>query len=355
MQEKHMVDKINRSYMFVDIVFGTHTLHKFAQDVYRQLLESRRVEDILDIDGEVHEGMPIKRNDDKRASVSIMYGCNNFCSYCIVPYVRGRERSRDSKDILSEIKGLAKQGYKEVTLLGQNVNSYNGGENYGFAKLLEQVEKIKGIEIIKFLSPHPKDFTDDVIHVMSKSKKISKLIHIPIQSGSTAVLKAMNRKYTKEEYLSLIEKIKREIPEALVSTDIIVGFPSETEEDFSDTLDVIERVNFEQVFMFIYSNRIGTLADKMENQISEEVKHERFERLKTLVDKQVERNNEKYIGTVQRILVEGISKNNPNMLTGRTDTNKIVVFEGNKRLTGRIVKIRIEASHVWYLTGIIVR
>mgnify|MGYP004528865911 FL=1 len=351
MQEEHITDKIKRSYPFVDIVFGTHTLHKLPEDIYSAITKNAKIKDILDIDGEVIEGLPVKRENNIQASVTIMYGCNNFCTYCIVPYVRGRERSRKPKDILEEIEGLAKAGYKEVTLLGQNVNSYNGGENYNFANLLKDVDKIEGIEIIRFVSPHPKDFTDDVIEAIKNSKKISRLIHVPLQSGSTRVLKEMNRKYTKEQYLSLIEKIKKEIPDAAFSTDIIVGFPGESEEDFEDTLDVVSKVNFEQIFMFIYSRRVGTRADKMENQIPEEIKHKRFDRLKKLFEAHVEENNQKYVGTVQKILVEGQSKNNAEMLTGRTDTNKVVIFEGQKSLIGKIINVKIISEHKWYLKG----
>ena len=351
MQEKHIQEKLKQSYPYVDIIFGTHTLHKFPEDVYKILNERKKIKDVIDIDGEVYEGLPIKRNDEKRASVTIMYGCNNFCSYCIVPYVRGRERSRKPEDILKEIKELAQEGYKEITLLGQNVNSYKPQENYGFANLLEDVEKIEGIEIIKFVSPHPKDFTEDVIDVIAKSKKISRLIHVPLQAGSTEVLKKMNRKYTKEHYLELIERIKNKVPDALFSTDIIVGFPGETEEDFEETLDVVKNVNFEQIFMFIYSRRIGTVADKMENQIPEEIKHKRFDKLKELFETQVEENNKKYVNTVQKILVEGYSKTNNKMLTGRTNSNKVVVFEGPDSLIGQVMDIKIISEHKWYLRG----
>ena len=351
MQEKHIQEKIKKSYPFVDIVFGTHTLYRLPEDIYKVIEKNKKIKDVLDIDGEIYEGIPVKRTDKNRASVTIMYGCNNFCTYCIVPYVRGRERSRKPQDIINEIKELADEGYKEVTLLGQNVNSYNGGENYGFAKLLREIEKIDGIETIKFISPHPKDFTDDVIQAIKESKKISKLLHVPLQSGSTAVLKKMNRKYTKEQYLLLIDKIKREIPDIVFSTDIIVGFPGETEEDFCDTLDVVKKVNFEQIFMFIYSRRVGTPGDKMENQIPEEVKHKRFDSLKKLYEDNIEKNNEKYIGTIQKVLVEGYSKNNKNMLTARTDTNKVVVFEGKEELIGEFINIRIVSEHKWYLKG----
>lgn len=351
MQEEHITEKIKKSYPFVDVVFGTHTLHKFPEDLYIAITKNKKVKDVIDIDGEIYEGLPVKRSSNKQASVIIMYGCNNFCSYCIVPYVRGRERSRKPEDILNEIKELAKEGYREITLLGQNVNSYKGGENYNFANLLEDVDKIEGIEVIRFVSPHPKDFTDDVIDVISKSKKISRLIHVPLQSGSTNVLKEMNRKYTKEQYLDLIKRIRNKIPDVVFSTDIIVGFPGETEEDFEDTIDVVKQVNFEQIFMFIYSRRVGTRADKMENQIPEEIKHKRFDRLKQVFEESVEENNKKYVGTTQKILVEGHSKNNKDMLTGRTDTNKVVIFEGPEELIGKIINIKIVSEHKWYLKG----
>ena len=351
MQEEHITEKIKKSYPFVDVVFGTHTLHKFPEDLYTAITKNKKVKDVIDIDGEIYEGLPVKRSSNRQASVIIMYGCNNFCSYCIVPYVRGRERSRKPEDILNEIKELAKEGYREITLLGQNVNSYKGGENYNFANLLEDVDKIEGIEVIRFVSPHPKDFTDDVIDVISKSKKISRLIHVPLQSGSTNVLKEMNRKYTKEQYLDLIKRIRNKIPDVVFSTDIIVGFPGETEEDFEDTIDVVKQVNFEQIFMFIYSRRVGTRADKMENQIPEEIKHKRFDRLKQVFEESVEENNKKYVGTTQKILVEGYSKNNQDMLTGRTDTNKVVIFEGPEKLIGKIINIKIISEHKWYLKG----
>ena len=351
MQEKHIQDKLKQSYPYVDIIFGTHTLHKLPEDLYKVLSKKNKVQDILDIDGEIYEGLPIKRENSKSASVTIMYGCNNFCSYCIVPYVRGRERSRRAEDILNEIRELANEGYKEITLLGQNVNSYKGENGYGFANLLRDVQKIDGIEIIKFISPHPKDFTDDVIDAIKECDKVSKLIHLPLQSGSTEVLRKMNRKYTKEQYLQLVEKIKSKVPDVLFSTDIIVGFPEETEEDFNETLDVVRKVNFEQIFMFIYSRRVGTPADRMTNQVPEEIKHQRFDKLKNLFEEQVELNNKKYIGTVQKILVEGISKNDEKMLTGRTNSNKVVIFEGDKELIGKIINIEIISEHKWFLKG----
>lgn len=363
MQEEHIVNKLKQSYPYVDIIFGTHTLHKLPQDLYKALDENKKIRDIIDIDGEIIEGLPISRNDNIKASVTIMNGCNNFCSYCIVPYVRGRERSRNPKDIIEEVRSLAKEGYKEITLLGQNVNSYLRVEREkkiefeeyegvnSFATLLRAVNKIEGIEKIRFVSPHPKDFTDDVIEAIRDCEKVSKIVHLPLQSGSTNVLKVMNRKYTKEQYLNLVEKMKKMIPNIVFSTDIIVGFPGETEEDFEDTLDVVKKVHFEQVFMFIYSRRVGTPGDRMENQIPEQIKHKRFDRLKALVESQIKENNDKYIGTIQRVLVEGTSKTNEEMLTARTDTNKVVVFEGSKDLIGNMVKLKIISEHMWYLKG----
>ena len=359
MQEKHIVDKIKKSYRY-DVIFGTHTLHKFPKDLYNAIIENKKVTDILDIDGEIIEGLPIKREDNIRASVTIMNGCNNFCTYCIVPYVRGRERSRDPQDIIDEIKGLAQKGYKEITLLGQNVNSYMRVEREkglatseinSFAKLLRAVNEIEGIEKIRFVSPHPKDFTDDVIEAIRDCEKVSKFIHLPLQSGSTQVLKVMNRVYTKDQYLRLVDKMKKNIPNVKFSTDIIVGFPGETEEDFEDTLDVVRKVKFEQVFMFIYSRRVGTPADKMENQVPEELKHKRFDRLKALYEEIISENNKEYIGTIQDILVEGYSKTNDKFLTGRTDSNKVIIFEGDSSLIGKVAKVKIISEHMWYLKG----
>ena len=362
MQEKHITDKIHESYPYTDIIFGTHTLQKFPEDLYKTIQSKTKMEDVLDIDGEVYEGLPIKRTSNIKASVTIMYGCNNFCTYCIVPYVRGRERSRHPKDILEEVEELAKEGYKEITLLGQNVNSYLRSEEWkeknidyhginSFATLLRAINEIDGIERIRFVSPHPKDFTDDVIDAISDCEKVCKLIHLPLQSGSTNVLKRMNRKYTKEQYLELVEKMKAKIPNLTLSTDIIVGFAGETEEDFEDTLDVIRKVCFEQVYMFIYSRRVGTPGDKMPDQIPEEIKHKRFDRLKELVESQIEENNQKYVGTIQKVLVEGPSKNNPELLTGRTDSNKVVIFEGSPELQDKIIELKIVSEHMWYLKG----
>lgn len=350
-QEPHVIEKIKKSYSQVDIIFGTHNLYKFPEMLYNKLETSKKVCEVWNIDGEIFEGLPIKRDGDKSASVTIMNGCNNFCAYCIVPYTRGRERSRKPADILKEISDLASEGYTEIMLLGQNVNSYNGGEGYGFANLLRDIDKIQGINIVRFMSPHPKDFTDDVIDAIADCPSICKVIHLPLQSGNTKVLKDMNRRYTKEQYLDLVDKIRVKIPNVAFTTDIIVGFPGETEEDFNDTLDVVSKVKFEQVFMFIYSVRKGTKAETMPNHIPEEVKSERFSRLKALADGITEEENIKYIGTVQDVLVEGESKTNKEMLSGRTRTNKVVIFEGDKSLIGKEVKIEILSQHIWFLKG----
>ena len=363
MQEQHIRDKIKESYPFVDIIFGTHTLHKFPEDLYKTIDQKTKQEDILDIDGKVYEGLPIRRDSNIKASVTIMNGCNNFCSFCIVPYVRGRERSRQPRDIINEVKELAKLGYKEITLLGQNVNSYLRVEKQkgipfeeyegvnSFATLLRAINKIEGIERIRFVSPHPKDFTDDVIDAIAECDKVCKLVHLPLQSGNTEILRIMNRRYTKEQFLELVDKMKAKIPNLTLSTDIIVGFPGETDEQFEDTLDVVRKVKFEQIYMFIYSRRVGTPGDKMPNQVPEEDKHRRFDKLKALYESQVEENNQKYIGTTQKVLVEGESKNNPNMLTGRTDSNKVVIFEGPKELKDQIIEVKIVSQHMWYLKG----
>ena len=370
MQEKDIPSKIKQSYPQIDIIFGTHTLQNLAKDIYSILVNKIRIEDIEYIDGDIIEGLPIKREDNIKGSISIMYGCNNFCTYCIVPYVRGRERSRNPLDIIEEAQNLAKTGYKEIMLLGQNVNSYLRSErerninlNYtanidgkvlnvnSFATLLIALNEIKGIEKIRFISPHPKDFTDDVIEAIKNCDKVSKLIHLPLQSGSTKILKAMNRNYTKEQYLELVDKIKSKIENVTFSTDIIVGFPGETEGDFKDTLEVVDKVGYDQVFMFIYSIRRGTPAEKMIDQIPEEIKHERFNRLKELADSKVEIINNKYINTIQNILVEGYSKTDKSYLTGRTDSNKVVIFKGEEDLIGNFIDIKITDNHIWYLEG----
>lgn len=357
-EQDSVISKIKESYPFVDIVLGTRSMARFAERLYLVLKENKKTKG-LDDEHTVLEDVPIVYEDGFKASVSIIYGCNNFCSYCIVPYVRGRERSRLPEDIVKDIEALADRGYKEITLLGQNVNSYGNDfkgelEGYSFVDLLKEVDKVEGIEIIKFTSPHPKDFTDELIDYIAVNPKISRQLHLPLQAGNTKVLKDMNRKYTKEQYLALVEKIREKVPDVSFSTDIIVGFPGETEEEFKDTLDVVKRVNFDMIYMFCYSVRIGTRAEKMENQIEENVKVERLERLKALYEQMVNENNQKKIGKVYKILIEGKSKNNEKKYTGRTIDNKVVVFDAVESDVGKIKDIEITENNLWYLTGKII-
>ncbi len=356
-EQGHIIDKIKKSYSFVDVVLGTKSMQFFAEKLYLAIKNHKKTQEVQDNEHEIVEDVPIKYEDEYKASISIIYGCNNFCSYCIVPYVRGRERSRLPEDILNDVKTVVSKGYKEITLLGQNVNSYGNDfkdNKYTFVDLLTEIEKVEGIEVIRFISPHPKDFTDALIEKIASSDKIAKQIHLPLQSGSTRILEAMNRKYTKEHFLTLVEKMKARIPNVSFSTDIIVGFPGETEEDFLDTMDVVDKVKFSLVYMFCYSIRKGTRAERMENQIEESVKVERLQRLKALFEKLVLEDNEKKIGTVHKILVEGLSKNNDKMYTGRTIDNKIVVFEAEEKDIGTVKNIEIIENNKWYLTGKIV-
>ena len=353
MQEPEVVEKIKSSYKFVDVVFGTFNIFKLAELLYNRFTSDEQIIDIWDSTKEVVEELPTSRKYPFKSGVNIMFGCNNFCTYCIVPYVRGREKSREPKEIVREIERLVADGVKEVMLLGQNVNSYGKTleDNVTFAELLSEIAKVDGLERIRFMTPHPKDLSDELIEVIRDNPKVCNHIHLPLQSGSSRLLKLMNRQYTKEHYLELVDKIRKTIPDISITTDIIVGFPGETEEDFEDTLDVVSKVHFEQVYMFIYSRRVGTPADKMENQVPDEVKHERFDRLKKLAESQIAGNNQKYVNTIQKVLVEGKSKTNENMLTGRTDTNKVVNFEGTDDMIGKIVNLKIVSEHMWYLKG----
>ena len=356
MQEKHIVDKLKHSYPFFDIVFGTHTLYKFPEDVYNAIVNGKQIEDIIDIDGEVIEGLPIKRDDNIKASVAIMNGCNNFCTYCIVPYVRGRERSRKSEDIIKEIEELVSKGYKEITLLGQNVNSYGKGleEDIDFAGLLRKVNEVKGLERVRFMTSHPKDLSDDVIMAIKECDKLCEQVHLPVQSGSSRILKEMNRHYDREYYLDLVKKIKSEIPDVTLTTDIIIGFPGETEEDFLDTLSLCEEVGYDSAFTFIYSRRNHTPADKMENQIPDDIKHDRFNRLVEAINKKVVIKNKEYEGKVVEVLVEGPSKNDETKLTGRTRNGKLVNFAGDEKLVGELVNLKIVRAQPFSLIGEIV-
>lgn len=355
-QQKHILEKIKKSYRFVDIVLGTSCMSIFPEKLYNTIINGKDKIEYIDVSNTLEEDVPIKYEDKYKASVSIIYGCNNFCTYCIVPYVRGRERSRRPEDIISDIKKLAKDGYKEIMLLGQNVNSYGNDfeEKYTFPMLLKEIEKIDGIEIIRFMSPHPKDFKDDLIEVIRNSKKIARQIHLPLQSGNSNILKKMNRKYTKEQFLELALKLKQ-IPDVSLSTDIIVGFPNETEEEFKDTLDVVKKVEFDQIYMFIYSKRNGTVAAKMEDKVTYEEKVDRLERLKKLYEEILPKLNEKMVSKEYKLLVEGKSKTNDELYTGRTSQNKVVIFEADDSFIGKVVNVKIESQHLWYLKGEIVK
>ena len=352
-QQSHIVERIKSKYKHVDMIFGTHSLHRFPQIMYSAM--QQRVVDVEDTDGYVAEDISHLRGGSVVASVSVMYGCNNFCSYCIVPYVRGRERSRSHQDILAEVEGLAAQGYKEITLVGQNVNSY--GKDCGeidFADLLHKVSLVDGIERIRFVSVHPKDITDKLIAEMASNPKVCRQLHVPLQSGSTKVLRDMNRKYSKEQYLELIDKIKTAMPGIAISTDIIVGFPTETNEDFGDTLDVVKKVGYDMVYNFIYSRRKGTPAAEMEFVLSDEEIKSNFDRLvETQADILHERNMKLQDATVE-VLVEGKSRTDDTMLTGRTTENKVVNFSGSDESIGKIVNVKITHAATWSLTGKII-
>ncbi len=353
MQQQGMADKILKMFPYVDIIFGTHNSYKFPEYLNRVKTEGVQVKEILDKETKIVEGIPVDRESSVKAFVTIMYGCNNFCTYCIVPYVRGRERSRKSEDIVKEIKDLVSKGYKEVTLLGQNVNSYGLGleEDINFAKLLRKVNEIEGLERIRFMSSHPKDLTDEVIMAVKECDKVCEQIHLPVQSGSNDMLKVMNRRYTREKYLEVMNKIKEEIPGCAITTDIIVGFPGETEEDIQDTIDLVKEVGYDSAFTFIYSRRNHTPADKMENQIAEDVKHERFNRLVEAVNDSVVKINKSYEGKVVEVLVEGPSKNDETKLMGRTRTGKLVNFAGDESLVGKLVNVKIYRAQPFSLLG----
>ncbi|HFE9701538.1 tRNA (N6-isopentenyl adenosine(37)-C2)-methylthiotransferase MiaB [Clostridium perfringens] len=356
MQQVGMADKVLKTFPYVDIIFGTHNAHKFPEYLHRVLQEGVQVKEILNKEEGIVEGLPIDRKNDVKAFVTIMYGCNNFCTYCIVPYVRGRERSRKSEDIIKEIEELVSQGYKEITLLGQNVNSYGKGleEDIDFAGLLRKVNEVKGLERVRFMTSHPKDLSDDVIMAIKECDKLCEQVHLPVQSGSSRILKEMNRHYDREYYLDLVKKIKSEIPDVTLTTDIIIGFPGETEEDFLDTLSLCEEVGYDSAFTFIYSRRNHTPADKMENQIPDDIKHDRFNRLVEAINKKVVIKNKEYEGKVVEVLVEGPSKNDETKLTGRTRNGKLVNFAGDEKLVGELVNLKIVRAQPFSLIGEIV-
>lgn len=356
MQQKGAAEELMEKFPFVDVVFGTHNLHHFPKLLYEALSAGHSVVEVLDEEGGIVEGLRSHRSDGISAYITIMYGCNNFCTYCIVPYVRGRERSRKPQDILEEARELAQQGYKEITLLGQNVNSYGKdlGSDYLFPNLLRDVNKIEGIERIRFVTSHPKDLSQDLIDAMAECEKVCEHIHLPLQAGSDRILRRMNRKYTREDYLRLVDRLRERIPDIAITTDLIVGFPGETEEDFQDTLDMVKRVQYDSAYMFMYSPRRGTPAAAMVDQVDQEVKKDRLNRLIELQTEISKAKNQKYLNMVVEVLVEGVSKNNPEKLSGRTRTNKLVHFEGEEELTGQLVNVKITLPKAWTLDGVLV-
>lgn len=356
MQQEGMADKILKKFPHVNIIFGTHNAFKFPEYLNRVKTEGIQVKEIFNKETEIVEGIPVDRESSVKAFVTIMYGCNNFCTYCVVPYVRGRERSRKSEDIINEIKNLVSKGYKEITLLGQNVNSYGKGleEDIDFAKLLRKVNEVEGLERVRFMSSHPKDLTKDVILAIKECDKICEQVHLPVQSGSNRILKKMNRNYTKESYLELIDLIKKEIPDVTLTTDIIVGFPGETEEDFLDTLDLVNKVEYDSAFTFIYSRRNNTPADMMLNQVPDEDKHHRFDRLVKAVNDSVIKKNKAYENKMVEVLVEGPSKNDESKFTGRTRNGKLVNFSGENVKAGDLVNVKVVRAQPFSLIGEVV-
>ena len=352
-QQGHITEKIKSKYPHVDLIFGTHTIHRFPELLHKIMSGKKRVFDIENADGYIAEGIPVKREDKSKAWVSIMYGCNNFCTYCIVPYVRGRERSRKSENIIAEIKELVAGGISEVTLLGQNVNSYGKDleENIDFSDLLRMVNDIEGIKRIRFVTSHPKDFSDKLIDTMAECDKVCHQLHLPFQAGSDRVLKEMNRGYTKEEYIAKIEKLKARIPDIALSTDVIVGFPTETTEDFLETVDVLKRVEFDNIFSFIYSRREGTPAAKLDFVLSDEEIHKNFDMLLEVQNEISKAKNDAFVGKVVEVLVDGESKTDSNMLSGRMENTKIVNFSGSSDLCGKYVKVKVTEAHTWSLNG----
>ena len=353
MQEPEVVEKIRTSYRFVDLVFGTHNIYKFAELIVAAFESKGMIVDIWKDTDKIVEDLPVERKYTFKSGVNIMFGCNNFCSYCIVPYVRGRERSRDPKDIIREIERLVADGVVEVMLLGQNVNSYGKNLEHPmtFAQLLEEVEKIDGLERIRFMTSHPKDLSDELIEVLGKSKKICKHLHLPLQSGSSRILKEMNRHYTKEQYLELVKKIRAAVPDIALTTDIIVGFPGETEEDFLETMEVVKEVQYDSAFTFIYSKRSGTPAAKMPDQVPDDVVHERFDRLLKVVNEAAKEQNGKLTGNTELVLVEEIDEKDDTMVTGRLSNNSVVHFKGDASLIGKIVPVVLEESKGFYYLG----
>lgn len=353
MQEPQVVEKIKKSYRFVDLVFGTHNLYKFAELVYTSMISDRMIIDVWKDTDKIVEDLPCDRKYFFKSGVNIMFGCNNFCSYCIVPYVRGRERSRQPEAILREIRRMAADGVTEIMLLGQNVNSYGKTLEHpiSFARLLTMIEEIEGIRRIRFMTSHPKDLSDELIQVMAGSSKICRHLHLPVQSGSSRILQKMNRRYTKEQYLELADKIRAAIPDISLTTDIIVGFPGETEEDFQETLDVVRKVRYDSAFTFLYSKRTGTPAAVMEDQVPEEVAKDRFNRLLQEVQSIAAQTCAVHEGTTQEVLVEAVSEHDPGMVTGRLSNNLLVHFPGGEELIGQYVDVSLGQCKGFYYLG----
>ncbi len=358
MQQQHIIDTIKSKYPWVDIIFGTHNIHRFPELLEKVYSEKKKIAETFEDSDQIVEGLPAKRLYKHKSFVNIMYGCNNFCTYCIVPYTRGREKSRKPEDIVREITGLVADGVKEVTLLGQNVNSYRGagesGSECDFADLIYLINDIEGLERIRFMTSHPKDLSDKLIQAFVDCDKLCNYIHLPVQAGSDRVLRRMNRKYTREKYLEVVERLRKAVPDIAISTDIIVGFPGETEEDFEETLSLVRSVKYDSAFTFLYSVRQGTPAAEYEDQIPEEVKHQRFDRLVDAVNADSAEKNAAYKGRIERVLVEGVSKKNENTLTGRTEGFKLVDFEGGRELIGQMVNVEITEGKTFSLTGKIV-
>jgi len=353
MQQEHVASTVRKKYRHVDLVFGTHALYEFAELLYQIEVNHKRVFCIENSDGAIAEDLPMRRDEPFKAWVSIMYGCNNFCSYCIVPYVRGRERSRRPEKVLEEIRALAEDGCREITLLGQNVNSYGNDAEFDmdFADLLSEVCRIDGIWRVRFMTSHPKDISDKLIDTIAREPKVCHSLHLPFQAGNNRVLGEMNRKYTKEQYLEKIRRVKDKIPDMALSSDVIVGFPTETDEEFSDTLDVLRDVEFDTIYSFIYSKRQGTPAANMEEPFTREDKQKRYEKLMEVQNEISKKLNDAYLGRVCEVLVESVSKNNPDCLTGRTETNKVINFPAGPDLIGKLVNVKIIETHTWNLLG----
>lgn len=353
MQESEVVEKLKKSYRFVDLIFGTHNIYKFAELIVRSFEEKSMVIDIWKDTEQIVEDLPVERKYSFKSGVNIMFGCNNFCSYCIVPYVRGRERSRLPEDILREVEALVADGVVEIMLLGQNVNSYgkNLDNPLSFAELLQKIERIEGLKRIRFMTSHPKDLSSELIEVMGTSNKICKHLHLPIQSGSSRILQKMNRQYTKEQYLKLVENIRKSVPDIAITTDIIVGFPGETEEDFKETMDVVRSVNYNSVFTFIYSKRTGTPAAAMEEQVHESVIKDRFDRLLKEVQTRAAEKTALQTGAIESALIEEINDQDTSLVTGRLSNNFIVHLPGTEDMIGKIISVELLECKGFYFYG----